>query len=165
MRTLKKILVIMITLATILGVCGCADNPFAKKERPYEEVKKEVTDLSMRLTRKMLEGDYETMVNFIREDEKTAQVKQIITSMDPSLQKDVILSVETISVVPNSYSTEIEYKAMFLFEKTTYSFTFVMKMERRGESWVINNMVALASDMRTLNKAYLDGKANDEDGK
>lgn len=165
MRTLKKIIVVMITLATLLGVCGCSDNPFAKKERPYEEVKKEVTDLSMRLTRKMLEGDYETLSNFIREEEKTAQVKQIITDINPSLNKDVVLSVESISVVPNSYSTEIEYKAMFLFEKTTYTFTFVMKMERRNDSWVINNMVALATDMRTLNKAYLEGKANDEEGK
>ncbi|MBP5295685.1 MAG: hypothetical protein J6Y95_08220, partial [Lachnospiraceae bacterium] len=136
--------------------------PFQKKEKPYEEYKKEVTELSMRLTKKMLEGDYDTLSNFVRSEEDTAQVRQIITSISPELSKDVVLSMESISVVPKSYSTEVTYKAMFLFEKTSYSFTFVMKLERRGESWVINNMVALASDMRTLNKAYLDGKANDE---
>ncbi|MBO4494934.1 MAG: hypothetical protein J5752_03655 [Clostridiales bacterium] len=162
MRTLKRIIIVMITLATLLGVCGCSGNPFQKKEKPYEEYKKEVTELSMRLTKKMLEGDYDTLSNFVRSEEDTAQVRQIITSISPELSKDVVLSMESISVVPKSYSTEVTYKAMFLFEKTSYSFTFVMKLERRGESWMINNMVALASDMRTLNKAYLDGKANDE---
>ncbi|MBR2751916.1 MAG: hypothetical protein IKD90_12385 [Clostridiales bacterium] len=162
MKTLKKILIILITLSTLLGVCGCADNPFKKKERPYEEVKQEVTDLSMRLTRKMLEGDYDTLANFIRQEEATTQVKQIITGISPTLHNDVVLSVERVSVLPGSYSTEVEYKAMFLFEKTTYSLSFVMKIERRDDNWVINNMVALATDMRTLNKAYLDGKANDE---
>ncbi len=162
MKTLKKILIILITLSTLLGVCGCADNPFKKKERPYEEVKQEVTDLSMRLTRKMLEGDYDTLANFIRQEEATTQVKQIITGISPTLHNDVVLSVERVSVLPGSYSTEVEYKAMFLFEKSTYSLSFVMKIERRDDNWVINNMVALATDMRTLNKAYLDGKANDE---
>ncbi len=162
MKTLKKILIILITLSTLLGVCGCADNPFKKKGRPYEEVKQEVTDLSMRLTRKMLEGDYDTLANFIRQEEATTQVKQIITGISPTLHNDVVLSVERVSVLPGSYSTEVEYKAMFLFEKSTYSLSFVMKIERRDDNWVINNMVALATDMRTLNKAYLDGKANDE---
>jgi len=151
----------MITVAAILSACGCSGTLFKKDEKSYDELKKEVTELSMRLTRKMLAGDYNTLAPFIREEEATSQVKQIITNINPNLVDDVILTMESVSVLPGSYSTEIHYKTMFIFEKESYTFTFVMKLERREDSWIINNMVALASDMRTLNKAYLDGLAND----
>ena len=163
MKFLKRMMIAILTVATLISVCSCANNPFKKKEKSYEEYKSEVVELSMRLAQKMIAGDYDTVSAFIPEDAKTKQIEQIIRGVSPELKEVVNITMGEVSVLPGSYSSDIHFKTTIIFKKSTYSFTFVIKLERSGESWHIINMTPLASDIRTLNQAYLDGKVKDEE--
>lgn len=163
MRTLKKIVTTLLVIATIFCMFGCSGiGLFSKETKSDEEYRKEATDISMRLAKKIMSGDYDTISRFIHTDDDVPEVKQTIQSMADGLVDDVLLVIEEVDMNDASHSANVHFRASINFRKSAYTMTFVIKLVYDG-GWIINNVQPVIADIRSLSQAYIDGKKKDNE--
>ena len=162
MRTLKEIVTTLLVMATIFSLFGCSGNGiFSSETKSDEEYRKEATEISMRLAKKIMSSDYDTIVSFTRNDDITPEFKEAVMGMESGLVDDVMLVIEEVDMDEQSHSANVHFRASINFTKSFHTSSFVMKMVYDSGHWYINNAQAVVSDIRSLSLAYKEGKKSD----
>ena len=146
-------------LSLLVGMCSCSEGVgiFRRDERTIDDFKREATEISVRILNRIFKGDYDTVKNFVSSDE-AKQIKPVMGELSPEMSRSAMVIVEEVNIEEGSYDTDVHYRVTFRSTTITRSFSFVMKMERNGNGWVISNALPLFADMRELNETYLDWK-------
>ena len=164
MRTLKKIVTTLLVMATIFSLFGCSGNGiFSTETKSDEEYRKEATEISMRLAKKIMSSDYDTVASFTHNDDNTPEYKEAILNMETGLVDDVMLVIEEVDMDDKSHTANVHFRASINFSKTFYTSSFVMKMVYDSGHWYINNAQAVVSDIRSISQSYKEGKKSDND--
>ncbi len=164
MRTLKKIVTTLLVIATVFCLFGCSGTGlFGKETKSNEEYKKEATDISMRLAKRIISGDYETISYYIHKDDATDDVKNAIKGMSAGLIDDALLVIEEVDMNTVVHSANVTFRASVNFKKSSYSMSFVMKLVNEDGHWYINNIEPVVADIRTLSRTYEDRKKKDNE--
>ena len=134
---------------------------FKKDDRSVDDYKKEATELSYYLIRRMFIADYDSVNSYVNKGDR-GEVQTVVLSLDTGLYKDAEVAISAINIDEETYSTTIEYRITLTFERDTNAFLCKMRMTRSGNSWRIANAIPFCSDLQKINDAYLNGKKVDE---
>ena len=149
-------------MATIFSLFGCSGTGiFSSETKSDEEYRKEATEISMRLAKKIMSSDYDTVASFTHSDDLTPEYKEAVLGMEAGLVDDTMLVIEEVDMDDKSHSANVHFRASINFSKSYHTSSFVMKMVYDNGHWYINNAQAVVSDIRQLSQAYKDGKKSD----
>lgn len=161
-KRIKRIVAICLFLAVSISMCGCSTmSIFKKDDRTVDDYKKEATELSYYLIRRMFIADYDSVNSYVNKSDR-GEVKTAVLSLDTGLYKDADVAISAINIDEETYSTTIEYRITLTFERDTKAFLCKMRMTRSGSSWRIANAIPFCSDLQKINDAYINGKKIDE---
>ena len=161
-KGIKRIVAICLFLAVSISMCGCSVvSIFKKDDRTVDDYKKEATELSYYLVRRMFIADYDSVNSYVNKSDR-GEVKTVILSMDTGLYTDAEVAISAIHIDEETYSTTIEYRITLVFDRDTKSFLCQMRMNRSGGSWRIGNAVPFCADLQRISDAYVNGKKEDE---
>ncbi len=161
-KRINRIVAICLFLVVSISMCGCsAMSIFKKDDRTVDDYKKEATELSYYLIRRMFIADYDSVNSYVNKSDR-GEVKTAVLSLDTGLYKDADVAISAINIDEETYSTTIEYRITLTFERDTKAFLCKMRMTRSGSSWRIANAIPFCSDLQKINDAYINGKKIDE---
>ena len=161
-RRIKKLVAICLFLAVSISMCGCSVlSIFKKDDRSVDDYKKEATELSYYLIRRMFIADYDSVNSYVNKGDRS-DVQPMVLSMEKGLYKDAEVAISSVHIDEDTYSTTVEFRITLVFDRGTRSFLCQMRMSRSGSSWRIANAIPFCSDLQRINEAYVSGKKEDE---
>lgn len=161
----KRVLTIMLVLSVLMGVCGCQSIPFLNKDkRTKNDFQQEAMDLSERILRRILAGDFDSVDRYIRDVDKD-NVKSVVDNMAPGLANRSTITIEEVFTEDGSYDTEVHYRLSIYYMKEVSSVSFVMRLERSGDSWIVSNASTLFFDIEALNEKYAEELQKEDEAK